>query len=187
MGCFSWLDCDKRENRRPIRIGEKAYLLVPKKFQNDYGKVIETYSYDGYGHFCGCDVYDLVAEWNREYLSEDMLQPVPDVNKFGGLWSYEKDKLRKKGVSEEEVERLDREEQQKHWQNAVDYRQYRLEQMLAFKDGEEIEDLRDIGIAIACYDEQNANLPYPIKISRNEKAVYEDCEPCLSDPDQGCF
>lgn len=50
--------------------------------------------------------------------------------------------------------------------------------------GDDEED-RYIGIGIACYDEQNASLKYPIKITHDENAVYEECEPSLSDPDQG--
>ena len=45
--------------------------------------------------------------------------------------------------------------------------------------------LREIGIDIACYDEQNADLPYPIKITHDANAVYEDCEPSPADPCQG--
>lgn len=44
---------------------------------------------------------------------------------------------------------------------------------------------RDIGISIACYDEDNAKLKYPIKITHDSNAVYEHCEPSLGDPDQG--
>ena len=45
--------------------------------------------------------------------------------------------------------------------------------------------LRNIGIDIACYDEQNAALKYPIKITHDKDAVYEDCNPSKSDPNQG--
>ncbi len=44
---------------------------------------------------------------------------------------------------------------------------------------------RLIGIRIACYDEDNAKLKYPIKITHDPLAVYEDCKPSLSDPWQG--
>ena len=44
---------------------------------------------------------------------------------------------------------------------------------------------RYVGIDIACYDEQNARLRYPIKITHDCEAVYEDCEPSKSDPNQG--
>jgi hypothetical protein len=44
---------------------------------------------------------------------------------------------------------------------------------------------RSIGIDIACYNDQNAALKYPIKIAERKNSVYETCEPSLSDSDQG--
>jgi len=55
-------------------------------------------------------------------------------------------------------------------------------------DGKELADglkKRTLGIAIACYDEDNAFLRYPIKITHDPNATYEHCNPSLSDPDQG--
>lgn len=44
---------------------------------------------------------------------------------------------------------------------------------------------RNIGIYMACYDEDNARLPYPIKITHDKDAVYEECDPSNEDPNQG--
>lgn len=44
---------------------------------------------------------------------------------------------------------------------------------------------RYVGIDIACYDEQNAALKYPIKITHDPDAVYEDCASSPGDPNQG--
>lgn len=44
---------------------------------------------------------------------------------------------------------------------------------------------RSIGIDIACYDKDNKALKYPIKITYDPDAVYEDCEFSPSDPNQG--
>ena len=64
MGQFSWLDCITGEqvvnNKR-----RDVYVLVPKEFQSEYGVRIKETCYDGYGHFGGYDVFDLVADWNR--------------------------------------------------------------------------------------------------------------------------
>lgn len=44
---------------------------------------------------------------------------------------------------------------------------------------------RVLGIAIACYDEDNFRLKYPIKITHDKNAVYESCAASKSDPNQG--
>lgn len=45
-------------------------------------------------------------------------------------------------------------------------------------------ELRWLGIVMACYDEDNAALEYPIKITTREME-YEKVAPSLSDPNQG--
>ena len=62
------------------------------------------------------------------------------------------------------------------------------EDFLRLSKGEEIRsgtEKRTLGIAIACYDEDNARLRYPIKITHDPKAVYEICGMSESDPNQG--
>lgn len=44
---------------------------------------------------------------------------------------------------------------------------------------------RILGIAVACYDEQNAALKYPIKIASTNQCKYEDLPASKSDPNQG--
>lgn len=44
---------------------------------------------------------------------------------------------------------------------------------------------RWLGIVMACYDEDNFALEYPIKITYNERVSYEECKPSPSDPNQG--
>lgn len=54
-----------------------------------------------------------------------------------------------------------------------------------FYDGKEIGcELRWLGIVMACYDEDNFALEYPIKITSKEMA-YEDASPSKCDPNQG--
>lgn len=58
--------------------------------------------------------------------------------------------------------------------------------LLNFAKGEPIDtEKRIIGIDLACYDEDNARLRYPIKITHDPNAVYEQCSPSPSDPNQG--
>lgn len=47
------------------------------------------------------------------------------------------------------------------------------------------EDKRSVGIDLACYDVDNERLHFPIKITHDKYAVYEDCLPSKSDPNQG--
>lgn len=137
MGQFSWLDCKTGEQVLDD-VRRDVYVLVPQEFGG--GHIKETF-YDGYGRFGGHDIYDLVVDWNREYLEE-----------------YCKDKhfkcdwLQKQSSVKEAFEKLEK---------------------------------RDIGISIACYDEDNMRLKYPIKITHDVNAVYEDCLPSMSDPNQG--
>lgn len=164
MGQFSWLDCvtgeqiidDKRKS---------VYVLVPKEFGGGH---IREGIYDGYGHFGGYDIYDLVAEWNKAELSHRMLQ-APNPKNWG---KYDADYYR--------------------W--AVERHLRTLDMLLDFKNGTSAEDMkakygedwkRLIGIDIACYDEQNEELPFPIKITYDATAVYEDCKFSPSDPNQG--
>lgn len=50
----------------------------------------------------------------------------------------------------------------------------------------EFYELREIGIAIACEDQDNRRLPYPIKICRyRENAEYGKLMPSVGDPGQG--
>lgn len=44
---------------------------------------------------------------------------------------------------------------------------------------------RWLGIIIACYDEDNSALEFPIKVTYESRATYEDCKPSPRDPNQG--
>ena len=137
MGQFSWLDCKTQEQVVDGKYRD-VFVLIPKKFGG--GHIKET-CYDGYGHFGLFDIYELVVDWNAEYLEE-----------------YRKDKtfkcdwLQKRSSVEEAFAKLPK---------------------------------RDIGISIACYDEDNAKLKFPIKITHDPEAVYEECGISLGDPNQG--
>ena len=194
MGCFSWLDCQKNTKRSGIRIGEKAYLLVPEDFGGGH---IEEDCYDGYGRFGGQDVYELVALWNRKNIDESNLyNEAPRLENYAGLWDFEKKELKEAGATEEEIAEKDNAARKKHYNNEVARYKQSIQRLKDFS--EEVDEgvmrnrygddyLRLIGISIACYDEQNAKLKYPIKITRDENAVYEDCKPSKGDPYQGCF
>lgn len=137
MGQFSWLDCKTGEqvvdNKR-----RNVYVLIPKEFGGGH---IKEECYDGYGNFGGHDIYDLVVDWNREYLEE-----YRQDNTFVCDW------LQKKASVEDALNTMEK---------------------------------REVGISIACYDKDNERLHYPIKITHDPDAVYEECSPSMSDPNQG--
>lgn len=193
MGQFSWIYSDTHKQLLDD-VKADAYLLVPKPFQEKYGKAIYEPYYDGYGHFGSYDVFDLVALWNRDNLPfETKGLREPKLEDYGGLCSFEKEELRKKGATEEEIENMCVKEKQEHFDRAVriykkDLQRHRdfvnrvPETEMLRKYGEDY--LREIGIDIACCDEDNASLKYPIKITTKEME-YEDVEPSKRDPKQG--
>ena len=133
----------------------KVYVLIPERFGG--GHVTEG-CYEGYGRFGGHDVYDLVAEWNRTEAD------------FHGVEG--------EGWSEWHFHGRDKAE----------------ECFSAFRDGTDDAEMQErfgkdykriIGIIIAAYDDDNARLRYPIKITHDPDAVYEWCAPSKSDPNQG--
>lgn len=62
MESFSWFACDTDYR---IRNGDSVYLLIPKEFD---GGALEETCYLGDGHFGKKNVYELVTEWNRDFL-----------------------------------------------------------------------------------------------------------------------
>lgn len=147
MGKFSWIYSDT--NKQVVDDKEAdTYLLVPKAFQNKYGKAIYESCYEGYGEFGGHDVYDLIAEWNKDCIPEIIRR----VRK--GTWRCP--------VKEKDANNL-----------------------LAYYLGEKIDcELRWIGIMMACYDDDNFALEYPIKIT-SRPMKYEEVDASKSDPNQG--
>jgi hypothetical protein len=147
MGQFSWI----YSNTNKQLIDDKradTYLLVPKAFQFKYGKAIYEDCYEGYGEFGGYDVYDLIAEWNKEMIPE-IIRRIKN-----GTWRCV--------TREKDIENLNN-----------------------YYEGKEIDcELRWLGIIMACYDEDNFALEYPIKITTKEMA-YENVSASKADPDQG--
>ena len=69
MGQFSWLDC---VDNKPILDGvtKTSYVLVPQEFGGGH---ISERCYDGYGHFGGKDIYELVLDWNKKFIPQNSL------------------------------------------------------------------------------------------------------------------
>ncbi len=175
MGCFSWKYCDSYRNgdHKRLRIGNEAYVVFPKDRGAcglPPGVTLYEPSYDGYGDFSGYDIYEIVADWNKPYITEaNLIKPVRST------WS-------------------DDESGEAYYQAAVKRYEKSINRLRDFQDGERDEIMkikygfdwkRMIGIDIACYDDQNAALRYPVKICRFKKSVYENLPPSPGDPDQG--
>lgn len=164
MGQFSWLDCN--DNSQILNdVNEDVFVLVPKEFGGE--KIAETY-YDGYGHFGSRDIYSLVAEWNREYLSTHPEFEIPYHGKVKNMFWYPY--YSDLSLSPDEVVQRVR--------SNVRFSDTMSRYNFDFK-------YRYIGIDIACYDKQNAALPYPIKITHNWFCSYEQCPYSKTDPLQG--
>ena len=157
MGQFSWLYCDSGKQMIDNRLKD-SYLLVPREFGG--GHIVEE-CYDGYGRMGGHDVYDLVADWNREWAKQNPDYVSRSCGRIGDqAWYPFYTDLS-----------LSREEVVKKWEetgNARIWFEWRI-----------------IGIEIACYDEDNAAIRYPIKIAEYEWSTYEGSAPSESDPNQG--
>lgn len=192
MGNFSWIDC---KDKTRIKINQKAFLLIPAEFG---GGCLTTEYYNGYGIFGGLDVYELVAEWNREKITENMIKNFiqePKKSQFGGLYGFEKRELEKQGKTADEIEKLEAEQRTasynralKRYNNTVamikDYIAGVDDDEMAEKYGDEYK--REIGIYLACEDENNKRLAYPIKVTHDATAIYEKCKYSKTDIYQGC-
>ena len=62
-----------------------------------------------------------------------------------------------------------------------------IENLQNYDEGKPIDcELRWLGIVLACYDEDNESLKYPIKIT-SKPMKYKDVNPSKSDPNQGWY
>ena len=161
MGCFSWMFAD-RNNKKNLKIDHKGYLLTPEN------RTLKAYPYEGYGEFEGYDAYDLVAIWNRMYLSKHPEYVIPQHERFGGKISDKPWYKYYADMSLTEKEMMDKIRNDE-----------KAKKSLIFAE------LRCIGIEIACYDDQNAALPYPIKIVSKRGIKYNEVPASESDPNQG--
>ena len=174
MGCFSWMFADKN-NEKNLKLDHKGYLLTPDN------KALKAEEYEGYGQFDGYDAYDLVADWNREYLSQ---HPEFLVPQHGGKWDNETNSW----ITDPPTKRIDEYSWYKYY---ADLSLSKKEVKQKISEDEEVKEKmifpewRCIGIDIACYDDQNAELPYPIKIVRDGRVKYNEVPASENDPNQG--
>lgn len=146
MGSFSWLYSDSGKQMLN-GVYNNSYLLIPEEFQEQYGPYIMEPCYEGYGIFSGIDVYDLVAEFNKDFIPE-ILRLASEGKWHCRMFAEDKKDL----------------------QN--------------FYEGKLTCEKRWIGILMACYNDDNVRLPYPIKITERPIPYAQAC-PSDADPEQG--
>lgn len=163
MGQFSWKYTDMH-NRSALKIFGKAYIPCPD------GSTIYEGCYGGYGLFGGHDIYELVADWNKEYLSEGNIR--------------KPDKMLLENMKEMPA----------HYQKIMQFYQFKCKRLKDFVEGKSEEQMnelygtdwkRNIGIDIACENEANAALKFPIKICKEKPESYEQYKASRTDPFQG--
>ena len=137
MGIFTWKFADDRRKR--LQYGGKGYIAMPD------GSFIGTDCYGGYGMFGSHDAYDVVTDLNKPYLDKvfaDLEVRHPDgffgsdLKDIAIAYMNDDEELRKK-LLEEYDDRFG-------WIKP-DWK-------------------RNIGITIACMEEDNEKLPFPLKI-----------------------
>lgn len=139
-----------------LKCGGAGVLLCPN------GKHIAESCYGGYGVFGTTDAYEAVARWNREFLAKHPEFVLPS-----------------------HCTRISNKRWYKYYADLTLSLEEAVE-MAADKEELPFFELRNIGIDIACYDEDNSSLMYPIKIaSKMPKMPYEEFPASDADPDQG--
>lgn len=149
MGFFTWTDA--RRNPRILKNGDYSakdkigYGCFAKIVCPDNTEVIEN-SYEGYGIFDGKDIYDLVVDWNKAYLTS-IFDKLAAQNP--NHWGIRLQKLAKFYQTDDKCA-FDAELTYIAKSDTTPY---------IYTEWK-----REIGITIAC-GEQNSTLPYPIKIT----------------------
>lgn len=160
MGFFSFMFADTN-NTEALKIGKPAYVVLPN------GGLLHTARYDGYGNFDSHNIFELVVDWNKEFLSEKNLV---------------------KPCEEDYDEAIYFNAAMRHYE----YSCSRLNDFLSGKKEDEMIELydrdwkMDIGIDIAGDDEQNEALIYPIKICKEVPADAALLPASKDNPMQGC-
>lgn len=173
MGFWTWTDArkDSKTLRRSafgdysaadkIRYGSMCFLVCP-----DDTRILEQ-AYDGYGLFDGKDAYELVVDWNKQYLMDifKKLEAARDSSTQERGYKYVKH------VAQMFVDDKSSAEIDNYIASAV---AAGLIAPYIRKDWK-----RHIGIIIACGD-NNINIPFPLKITTLRRRKYADLYPSVT-------
>lgn len=165
MGRFSWVYSDIAP--AALKLNGEAYVPFPEDkgaFGFSPGSILHEASYDGYGVFSRFDIFELIALWNREYLSSRpdlvMLHSGRKVSDYKWYSVYSNKRLSDEmlGMGIYKAGRND---------------DYQFE-------------LRQVGVDIGCVDRSELVIPFPVKICRFEhNAKYSLLSPSEMDEEQG--
>ena len=161
MGCFTFTLANKKpekilggvDYKSSCKLGYSCYAVVVCP---DDTHIVEHY-YNGYGDFGGHDIYDLVVDWNKNYLTA-IIKDLKEKNVIKVLLTPEMEEIAKAFQEDNDEELRDilercPEYERKEWK-------------------------RTLGIIISCRN--NENIPYPIKIVNNKRIKpYKDLYPAL--------
>ena len=118
----------------------------------------------------------VVADWNREVLSK---QPDYIVPQHGRAWDE-----KTRSYYERKPKKLS---EFSWWPYYSDLHMTpeAIRKVMRETTGDKYWEYRYIGIDISCYNDQNAKLPYPIKIASVPDVSYSELPPSNGDPNQG--
>ena len=181
MNWSIWTDCITKEYIIPNQRRD-VYVLIPEFLQKKYGERIKEPFYQGYGEFGGYDIYNLVVDFNINMSIDEVLklrgfQIIPP-NAVTGLWENEKEEMRKRGISEATIMKMDAERREINYNNILKQRELIRSEFINYKLQDKIIGelpLRSVGIAMIGKEDDNNMLRFPVKITYDSKAVYEKC------------
>lgn len=168
MGMHSWIDVYGKENitdsdaKVVMLIPKQKRALVSKFFGVSLGKEGIEGRYDGYGRILMTSIYEVIAFLNVCSSDEGEYDSLTFSNRLSKDTKAVADSFRKL-----------------YKEGKVQSR----EELISLLDDDE--QLRYLGIDLACYDEDNARLPYQIKITVHDNVSYEDVPFSMGDPGQG--
>lgn len=188
MGMFSWIDVDGLQNITDE--DNVVAMLIPEQHKEAVGKIfgVEMGSngvegkYNGYGSIITkegteVDIYDVTPFLNiccttdRQY--EDMLQyKTTEGNARTRLNNTSKactDEIRQ-AYKDGKIETI------------AD-----IVNIITNHNVGIFNEFRSLGINLSCYDNDNARLPYPIKVTTDPSRSYENSNFSMDDPNQGFF
>lgn len=178
MGKFSWCTSDTRKSIPSVI---DAYEGAPGTVYllNPFGKPYREDDYKGYGEFGSRDVFELVAEWNREYLSSAILEKpkIPEGFYGEGVGAVHEMKLARYNALCAAIE---------DYAHGATDEQMETRHRAIFDVTLGPDWKRCLGIALTSSEERHVKLKYPIKIvekpcAYDKAGISPDC------PRQGCI